>query len=53
MELQPEKYVVWMGAKGKENYSKTDLKDLNEKNFDPPAELKDNNWANGGIFESF
>ena len=53
MEPQPEKYVVWMGAKGKENYSKTDLKDLNEKNFDPPAELKDNNWANGGIFESF
>lgn len=50
---QPEKYVVWMGAKGKETYSKSDLKSINDTNFDPPPELKDNNWANGGNFELF
>ena len=50
---QPEKYVVWMGAKGKESYSKSDLKNVNDTNFDPPPELKDNNWANGGNFELF
>ena len=48
-----EKYVVWMGAKGMETYSKSDLKEMNEKSFNPPPELKDNNWANGGNFESF
>ena len=53
METQPEKHVVWMEAKGMETYSKTDLKEINEKSFDPPPELKDNNWANGGNFESF
>ena len=50
---QPEKYVVWMGAKGKETYSKSNLKEINDKSFDPPPELKDNNWANGGNFELF
>jgi len=53
MEPQPDKYVVWMGAKGMERYSKTDLKEINEKSFDPPPELKDNNWANGGNFELY